>query len=81
LVIEKRSETGTPIGDGRVRNPYIEGGSQNQADVSERVFAEVEHGYGCDDEENRMPHALEICFTEQSRHGRRGDGIAFESEE
>ena len=28
-----------------------------------------------------MPHSLEISFTEQGRHGRRGNGIAFESEE
>ncbi len=65
LIIKKRGETCTPVGDGGVRNFDIKSGTKDKTDISERVFTEVEHGKRRDDEENRVSHALEIGLSEQ----------------
>ena len=43
-VLEHGSEAGTPVTDGRMGYPDIHHGTQNQSDVAERVFAQIEHG-------------------------------------
>ena len=45
-IVEQRSEGRTPVADRRVRNADIKGCPQNKADVTERAFAEIEHGKG-----------------------------------
>ncbi len=42
-VLENRSEISTPVADGSVGNPDIHHGTQNQSDIAERVFTQVEH--------------------------------------
>ena len=43
-VLEHRGEVSTPVTDGRMGYPDIHHGTQNQSDVAERVFAQIEHG-------------------------------------
>ena len=43
-VLKHRGETGTPVADGRVGYLDIHHGTQNQSDIAEGVFAQVEHG-------------------------------------
>ena len=43
-VLEHGSEVSTPVTDGRMGYPDIHHGTQNQSDVAERVFAQIEHG-------------------------------------
>jgi len=48
-----------------MRNVDIKGDSQDEADISERVLTEVEHGERCDDERWWVPHTFEVGFTEE----------------
>lgn len=42
-VLEQWGEAGTPVADGCVGNLNIHHSTQNQSDIAERVFAQVEH--------------------------------------
>lgn len=69
-VLEHWGEAGTPVADGSVRYPDIHHGTQNQSDIAERVFAQVEHGQGHEDHMNRIAHPLEVRLSEEFGHGR-----------
>ena len=42
-IIEHRRKVGTPVADCGMGNLDIKGGAQDEADITERVFAEVKH--------------------------------------
>ena len=71
--MEHGSEAGTPVADGRVRYLDIHHGTQNQSDIAEGVFAQVEHAQGHEDHMDRIAHPLEIRLAEQLGHGRGRD--------
>jgi hypothetical protein len=64
-----------------VRNLNIKDSSQNKANIPERVFPEIKHGKSSNDEMNRIPHSLKVCFPEQRRHGRSGYGSSLPGKE
>ncbi len=63
-IIEQRGKGFTPITDRGMRNIDIKNDSQDQAYVTERVFAEIEHRQRCNDQINRVTHPLVIVFAE-----------------
>ncbi len=68
-VMEHGGKVGTPVTDGGVGDPDIHHGAQNQSDITEGIFAQVEHGQGHEDDMDRVTHPLEIRLTEQPGHG------------
>lgn len=72
-VLKHRGETGTPVADGRVGYLDIHHGTQNQSDIAEGVFAQVEHTQCHEDDMDRIAHSLKIRLTEQFGHGRSRD--------
>ena len=64
-IIEQRGKACTPIADSNMRNLDIKGRSKNKADITEGVFAEIEHGKCCDYEMNGITHSLEIALSKQ----------------
>lgn len=69
-VLEHWGEAGTPVADGRVRYLDIHYSTQNQSDVAQRVFAQVEHGQGHENDMDRIAHPLEIRLSKEFGHGR-----------
>lgn len=49
----------TPVADGGVRNLYVKSGAENEADITERAFAEVEHRESGNNHKDRIAHTLE----------------------
>lgn len=64
-VIKHRRKSGTPVAYGGVGNLNVKGCFENKADISERVFAEIEHRQHGYYQLNRVPHSLKIVFSEQ----------------
>ena len=58
----------------------IKGGTQDEADVAERAFAEVEHRKSCNDEKHRVAHPLEVGFSKERGHGALGHSSALDYE-
>lgn len=61
-VVEERRKPGTPTADGRMGNLDVKGSTQDEADIAERVFAEIEHAKGSNNEVNRIAHSFEVTF-------------------
>jgi len=68
-VLEQRGKAGAPVADGCVGNVDVHGCPQDQGNVAERVFTQVEHAQGHEDHMNRITHPLEICFSKELGHG------------
>lgn len=69
-VIEERGELGTPVADSNMRDFDRKDGSQDETDVAERAFAQIEHGEGGCDDVDGVAHTLEVVFAKQRRHRR-----------
>lgn len=69
-VLDQWGEAGTPVANGCVRNLNIHHSTQNQCDIAERVFAQVEHAQGHENHMDRITHPFEVRLTEQFGHGR-----------
>lgn len=68
-VLKQGCEVGTPVADGGVGNLNIHHCTQNQGDIAERVFAQVEHAQGHENHMNRIAHSLKIRLSEELGHG------------
>lgn len=68
-VVEERRKPGTPTADCRMGNFDVKGSTQDEADIAERVFAEIEHAKGSNNEVNRIAHSFEVAFSKQGGHG------------
>ena len=73
-VLEQRGEIGTPVADGGMGNLDIHHGTQNQGDIAEGVFAQVEHTQGHENHMDGIAHPFEIRLSKEPGHGRRRDG-------
>lgn len=54
-------------------NLDIHHGTQNESDIAERVFAQIEHTQSHENHMDRVTHPLEICLAEQIGHGWSGN--------
>ena len=72
-VLEQGDKAGTPVADGRVGDPDIHHGTENQSDIAEGILTQVEHGQGHEDHMDRIAHPFEICFPKELGHRWSGD--------